>query len=559
MNNSTFLMFKKLLVFAKPLAGYLFNTVVMGTIGLMSSIFITIFGAYAILHVFGVETSFSGSQITWILIAATVILSLTKYAEQLSGHFVAFKLLAQLRDEIFKSLRKLAPAKLETKEKGNMLSIITTDIELIEVFYAHTIAPVIMGAICSIIMSVYIGTFHPVLGIIAFLGYIIVGFGMMYINIKFGRKDGRQYRNQFGELNSFLLESLRGLREVIQYGIGAKRCKEIGVKSLIVGKLNKSLKNREGNEQAITDAIILSFGLIMLFASAKLYEQQLVGFEAVVICTIAMLSSFGPVVALSSLSNSLLQTMAASERVLSLLEEQPVVTDIEGKTNIDAQQFNGMNLTNLTFSYDDNETIVDNVNLSVSNKEIVGIHGPSGSGKSTLLKLMMRFWSPTSGEITIKTNDDTVSLEDVNTASLRKLQSLVTQETYLFHDTIKGNLKLAKMDATDEEIIEACKKASIHSFIESLPNGYDTQVAELGSSLSGGEKQRIGLARAFLHDCPIMLLDEPTSNLDSLNEGIILKALKEEVENKTVIIVSHRKSTMNISDKIFQMNSGRVS
>jgi len=547
----------KLLSLMKPLTPVMLGTITFGTIGFLASMFLTILGGYALLNVFGVETGIANSTIFVTVVVLAVVLSFAKYLEQLSGHYVAFKVLALLRDKVFGALRRLAPAKLEGRDKGNMISIITADIEYIEVFYAHTIAPVTMGVICSLIMAGFIGSYHYILGIIALVFYAIIGFVIPYINTRTGKPIASAYRKGFGNLNAYILESLRGLREVIQYNQGDNRRNAIKDQSNAISAINKKLKNREGNEAATTDTVILVAGLTVLATSLGLLQAGEVGIEAVVIATIAMLGSFAPVIALSSLSNDLVQMLASAERVFGILEEEPVVEDIRDKEELDAQGLKEIRVDNVSFAYGP-EKVLDKVSLSLPKNKIIGIHGVSGSGKSTLLKLLMRFWSVKEGKILFNDGQDK-DINEVNTHSLRRMESLVTQETYLFHDTIKNNIKIAKPGATDAEVIAAAKKASIHDFIVSLPQGYDTQVSELGSSLSGGERQRIGVARAFLHESPIMLLDEPTSNLDSLNEGIILKSLKEECKEKTVILVSHRKSTLNISDITFAMDCGRIS
>ena len=557
MRKSKFSLILKLLKLVKPLAPVMMCTIIMGTIGFLTAIFISIFGGHAILNVIGVDTGYTNKAIFITVICLAIALALTKYLEQLSGHYIAFRLLADIRGKVFASLRKLAPAKLESKDKGNMISIITADIELIEVFYAHTIAPICIGVICSIFMVLFIGNLHYSLGTVALIGYFIVGFILPYYNTKTNKTIGKNYRDQFGQLNSFLLESLRGLKEIIQYGKGNERRNQIKEKSNKLSDKNKLMKNAEGNIAAVTDTVILVFGLIVLVMSLNLQKQGVIEFKSVIIATISMLGSFGPTIALSALSNDLLQMLASAERVLDIIDETPIVEEIINKEDINIKDLKEVNVSNVTFSYEE-EIILDNVSLDLPAGKIVGIHGVSGSGKSTLLKLLMRFWEVKNGKISFNDGKEK-DINEINTSSLRKVEGYVTQETYLFHDSIKDNIKIAKLDATDEEVIEAAKKASIHDFIVSLPQGYDTKVAELGSSLSGGERQRIGVARAFLHDSTIMMLDEPTSNLDSLNEGIILKSLKEECKDKTVVLVSHRKSTMNISDVVYNMNSGRVS
>ena len=535
----------------KPLLHIMSITVIMGVIGFLCSIFITILGGFALLNVLGLHTGFSTNALLVTVVILAIIRGALRYAEQASGHYIAFRLLALIRDKVFKALRRLAPAKLEGRDKGNLISIITTDIELLEVFYAHTIAPITIAIITSIILIIFIGQYSLILALVALAAYIAVGYIVPQITSKLGREDGREYRKAFGDLNSYLLDSLRGIRETIQFDDGQHRLNTIIRKSDELDKLQEKLKKHEGTSKAITDSVILLFSLGMLFISIYLHSTGSIEFNAVFICTITMMSSFGPVVALSNLSNNLLQTLASGERVLSILEETPIVEEVTNGVNAN---FEGAEFKDVSFSYDD-EKILSNFNISIEKNKIIGITGKSGSGKSTFLKLLMRFWDRESGNINISNKD----IKSINTSSLRNLEAYVTQETYLFKDSIEANIKISKPDATHEEVIEAAKKASIHDFIISLPQGYDTKISELGTSLSGGERQRIGIARAFLHNSPLLLLDEPTSNLDSLNEGIILKSIKEECNEKTVLLVSHRKSTMNIVDKEFSVEHGRVS
>ena len=307
----------------------------------------------------------------------------------------------------------------------------------------------------------------------------------------------------------------------------------------------------EAMQRAVTDLVILCCSFGMLFLMYHLYQAGNVTFDAMLLATIAMMGSFGPVTALSSLSNNLNQTLASGERVLSLLEEEPMVEESEGEADI---SFEGASVEDVTFAYDE-EVILKDCNINMKQGKVIGICGKSGCGKSTLLKLLMRFWDVNKGNIKISEEN----VKEILTKTLRNTQSYVTQETELFHDSIANNIAIGKQGAAREEIIKAAQKASIYDMIMSLPNGYDTEVGELGDTLSGGEKQRIGIARAFLHDSPMLLLDEPTSNLDSLNEGIILKSLKEESKGRTVVLVSHRESTVGIADDVYHMDAGRVS
>lgn len=420
-----------------------------------------------------------------------------------------------------------------------------------EVFYAHTISPVVIAVLVSLVMAGFIGFQYPPAGVIALAGYLVVGAGIPLWNGRRGAKCGMEFRNSFGDLNSFILDSLRGLDETIQYDNESERMQEMDARSENLGKLQKKLNRYEAGQSSVTNMVILLFPFGMLFFLLWNYRNGNVSFDRLLIATIAMMGSFGPVVALSNLSNNLNQTLASGERVLSLLEEEPMIAEVSGKKST---EFEYAAAEKVEFAYEE-EQILNNYSAEFPKGKIIGIHGVSGSGKSTLLKLMMRFWDVDSGRVIISGKD----IKVVNTEDLRKMESYMTQETYLFHDSIANNIAIGKMGASRDEIMEAAKKASIHDFIMTLPKGYDTEVGELGDTLSGGERQRIGIARAFLHDASFLLLDEPTSNLDSLNEGIILKSLKESCEDKTVVLVSHRKSTMNLADVIYEMESGRNS
>ena len=442
----------------------------------------------------------------------------------------------------------------EGRDKGNLISIITTDIELLEVFYAHTISPIAIAVLTSLVMILFIGGYHPAAGVFALAAYLVVGVVIPLWNGRRGGDSGMKFRTEFGELNSFVLDSLRGLDETIQYQLGAKRADEMQKRSDGLAGMQKKLSDMEGSQRSVMNLVILIASFGMLFLTLNMYGQGSIGYDGVLTCTIAMMGSFGPVVALSSLSNNLNQTLASGERVLSILEEKPQVEKVEGEWTPEEKHFSGADAEHVTFAYD-NEVILDDYSLDIPAGKILGIHGASGSGKSTLLKLLMRFWDVNSGALHVDGED----VRKIPTKHLRDMESYVTQETHLFHDSIANNIAIGKPDATREEIMEAARKASIHDFIIRLPKGYDTEVGELGDTLSGGEKQRIGIARAFLHDSPFLLMDEPTSNLDSLNEGIILKSLRESAEEKTVVLVSHRKSTMNVADVVFEMKEGRIS
>ena len=553
----------QLIGLVKPLLPLMSLAILLGVLGYLCAIFLTILTGYGMLYGLseilrqnvdviegGFFTSRSFGTIASILIVLAILRGVLHYGEQYCNHFIAFKLLAIIRHKVFASLRRLCPAKLEGRDKGNLISIITSDIELLEVFYAHTISPIAIAILTSLIMILFIGAQYAPAGILALLGYIVVGVVIPVWNGKKGAEEGMQFRNSFGELNSFILDSLRGLDETIQYDKGEERMKQIDDRSRELGLMQKKLNRHEAVQGSLTNMAILLFSFGMLFFMLWKYERGIVSFDSMLITVIAMMGSFGPVTALSNLSNNLNQTLASGERVLSLLEEEPQIEEVGEK---EQTIFAGAKAEHVDFAYEE-EQILKDYSIELPRGKVVGIHGASGSGKSTLLKLLMRFWDADQGDIRISGKD----IREVNTKDLRDMESYVTQETYLFHDSIANNIAVGRPGASREEIIEAAKKASIHKFIMTLPNGYDTEVGELGDTLSGGEKQRIGIARAFLHDAPFMLLDEPTSNLDSLNEGIILKSLHESRGDKTVVLVSHRKSTMNVTDVIYEMENGRI-
>ncbi len=551
--RSGFTVMARLIGLVKPLLGFMVLAVTMGVIGHLCASFITIFGAFSIAKLLNIDIPLTLGAMFILIGIFAVVRGVLRYAEQACNHYIAFKLLALIRDKVFAALRKLCPAKLDGRDKGNLISVITSDIELLEVFYAHTISPVIIAVIFSAVMTVFIASFNVWLAVIALAAYFTVGAVIPVMTSKLSRDDGIKFRTKSGELSSFVLDSLRGLFETLQFSQGEKRLGQINERMDSLSKDEYRLKLTEGSNRAVTNTVILVFDVLMLFAAATLYQLGAVGFIGVLIPTIALMSSFGPVVALANLGSTLQNTFAAGNRVLDILEETPAVEEVDKKDKADIA-FDGARVDNVTFSYG-GEKILDNVSLKIPRGSVVGISGRSGSGKSTLLKLIMRFWDVQSGEVKISD----VNVANINTSNLRDMQSFVTQQTHLFHDSIKNNLLIAKADADDGEIQSACKKASVHDFIMSLPNGYDTNVGELGDTLSGGERQRLGLARAFLHNAPLMLLDEPTSNLDSLNEAVILKALKKERQSKTVVLVSHRKSTMRIVDRVYSVENGRMS
>lgn len=549
MRRSGFNIMMKLITLVKPLIGFMFLAIIAGVIGNLAAIFIPAYSSYVIANIVSRADQINLNMSFILLIVLAISRGFLRYVEQLCNHFIAFKLLAIIRNKVFRALRRLAPAKLEGKEKGNLISLITSDIELLEVFYAHTISPIFIAFVTSVIVVSILFSYSVKAAIFAMISYLIVGLFLPIFSSKSGKKEGLELRNEFADLNSYLLDSLRGMKEVIQYSYGEKRLDYIDETTVKLNRKQERIKVFEAQNRGFTTSIVALLGLIM-FVIMKNEMLAIFDINKLIVFTVLFMSSFGPVIALSSLSANLRSTFASGDRVLNILEEKPQVLEVYDQNKT---YFSDLKIEDITFSYND-EIILNDFNLSLENGEKLAIFGKSGSGKSTLLKLIMRFWDVDKGEIKISDRN----IKQVNTKDLRDIENYMTQETYLFQGSILENIKIAKKDASLNEVIEACKKASIHDFICSLKDGYETNVGELGEKLSSGEKQRIGLARVFLHDAPLYILDEPTSNLDALNEGIILNAISKE-ENKSMLIVSHRKSALNIADKTIEIKTKRNS
>lgn len=538
-----------LIGFIQPMLFVMIVAILLGVMGFLCAIGITVLAGYGLMSLLGSDTSLSSILILMVVFAS--LRGILRYGEQASNHYIAFKLLAHIRDQVFGVLRQLAPAKLEGKEKGALISLITSDIELLEVFFAHTISPLMIAAIVSTIMIVFIGSYHFSLGLIALIAYVTVGILLPMMASKQSGSLASEFRQKNAQLNSFILESLMGFSVTLQFENEQARLEKLDALSDQMLKKEKQLKDVTAKNSARSGFAVQGFSILMLVVSSLLYIHGFISFEAVLIPFIALFSSFGPVLALANLGSSLQPTLAAGERVLNLLAEKPIIEEVHDgiQTTFKEAAFN-----NVSFSYEDTPILTD-LSLPFPKDKIIGIHGKSGSGKSTMLKLLMRFWDVNQGSVTISNHD----IQSINTHSLRKMESYMTQETHLFHDTIENNLRIAKPNASLEEIQEACKKAAIHDFIIHLEAGYQSVVGERGTTLSGGERQRIGLARAFLHDADLLLLDEPSSNLDSLNEAILLNSIKAESKNKTIVFVSHRSSTLRIADEVMHLEGMRAS
>ncbi len=546
-NMSTVQIFSRLIKLVFPLTVYMICAILMGVAGFLCAIFIPVLSSMALVSLLGYQTLLSVHIIIILLFVCALLRGILRYAEQACNHYIAFKLLARIRDQVFGALRKLCPAKLEVKDKGSLISLITSDIELLEVFYAHTISPICIAFITSLVCVSIQVQFGWIYGLYSLFAYIVVGVVLPVLISKQSRQIGVEYRKEAANLNSYVLESMRGLKESMQYMDTNRRLEGLNKQTSSLAKREKKLKYFQAKTISLTNfcVVLLSLGLCLI----HLYLNS--SMDSMIVSSVLQISSFGPVIALANLGSTLSQTIGAGQRVISLLDETPMVEEVNNGKETD---FKMVDVSSVDFAYEE-EQILKDMNLSIQENEVIGIQGKSGSGKSTLLKLLMRFWDVSKGNILV----DDLNIQSLNTSNLRKNEGYVTQETILFHDTIENNIRVAKENASEEEIQSACKKANIHEYIQSLPNGYKTMVEELGSSLSGGERQRIGLARMFLHDAKLVLLDEPTNNLDSLNEGVILKSIYEERKDKTIIFVSHRESTLSHCDRIIHMESERVS
>ncbi len=553
----------------RPLAGWLVLAVALGSIGMLTAAFVPAFGAFGLMAALGhnaLGLGFVGACVACAVCG--IARGPLHYGEQLCNHYIAFRLLAHIRDLVFGALRQLAPAKLEGRGKGELVSLVTSDIELLEVFYAHTISPIAIALVCTAVFEGFLLAVSPELAGIALVAYAVLGVLLPLVSAKACGTIGRQSREGAGKLGAFVLDSLRGASETIQFAGGTDRSRALGELTEQVGAVDARLKRRQAASEAAADALILVANLVMLGRALQLVAAGAIDIAAAFVAVFTFVSSFGSVMAVNRLGASLQETLASGARVLDLLDEQPQCAEVADGQDV---EFAGAAAEHVSFSYaggasaDDagqaaGETaaslILDDVTCTFAPGTMTCIMGRSGSGKSTLLKLLMRFWDPTAGTITVSG----VDARRINTASLRGHEAYMTQDTHLFCGTVRENLLVARADATDAELLDACQSASLTALIDRLPQGLDTPVAELGDSLSGGERQRIGLARIFLNDAPFILLDEPTSALDALNEAAVMQAVDElKRRGKTIVLVSHRASTCAFADCSLSVEHGRLS
>ncbi|MDE7083404.1 MAG: ABC transporter ATP-binding protein/permease [Clostridia bacterium] len=527
--------------------------VINGSLGFICAMGVTVSGAVGVAKALGEAVELSYYWIIGIAVGCGVLRGILRYFEQYSNHFIAFRLLAVLRDKIFAALRKLCPAKLESKQKGSIIAMITSDIETLEVFYAHTVSPICIAVLVSVAVLLFVGFVSSwYLAAVALVAYFAIGIIVPLISSARLKESGVKYRAEFSSFNAYFLDSIKGIKDIVLNNAGEDREREVNRRSEILLKETKRMKHGIARAGAATELAVSLSIIITLAVGIVLVSYDLLSVGKMIIGVVAVFGSFGPVIAISALPGNLTQTFASGDRVLNLLAEKPAVTEVTDGENV---EYENLEVNGLSFSYDGQTEVLKDIKMHAEKGEIIGVVGESGCGKSTFLKLLLRFWQKGEGEI----NYNGVDVDKINTSSLLESVTMVSQSTYLFDETIEANLRIAKPDATQEELEEACRLASVHDFVLKLPEGYKTQVGALGDNLSAGEKQRIGLARAFLKGSELILLDEPTSNVDSINEGIILKALNQQKNKKSIILVSHRESTMAIADRIYRVENGKMS
>lgn len=526
--------------------------VINGSIGFICAMGVTVFGAVGVAKALGEAIALSYGWIIALAVGCGVLRGLLRYLEQYSNHFIAFKLLAVLREKIFGALRILCPAKLESKQKGSIIAMITSDIETLEVFYAHTISPICIAVFVSTAVFLFVGFISSwYLALVALVGYLTIGIVLPLISSGKLKESGVKYRAEFASFNAYFLDSIKGIKDIVLNNAGEERKKQVNARSDKLLKETKRMKHETAKASAATELAVSVFIMATLAVGIVLVNRNILSIGKMIIGVVAVFSSFGPVIAISALPGNLTQTFASGDRVLNLLSEKPAVKEVTGGENI---EYENLNVTDLSFSYDGQTEVLKDIKMHAEKGEIIGIVGESGCGKSTFLKLLLRFWQKDEGKIAY----NGIDIGNINSDNLLDNVTMVSQSTYLFDESIEDNLRIAKPDCSQAEIENACRLVSVHDFIMTLPDGYKTQVGAMGDNLSAGEKQRIGLARAFLKGSELILLDEPTSNVDSINEGIILKALKQQKNKKSIILVSHRESTMAIADRIYRVENGKM-
>lgn len=564
---STFQVIKRLLGEAKPLAGLMVAASTAGTIGHLAATFLPMFGIIAGFALAGNPVwGMSAAGAITAMIVCAVLRGLTRYVEQYLNHNVAFHLLALFRSKAFAALRRLAPAKLAGKGKGDLIAMLTTDVELLEIFFAHTISPVAIAVTTTIVYAIVAATLSPWMALALIVSHLIIGIIVPRFFATGVRNLGPAIRGAAGELDNVMLDDMRGLDEIIRFGRGEDRAQAIEDRTRALWRNHAKLSRVNGRFAGVGGLLVAlltsaAAGIAINLAGVNLYD-----IPALVAAFVLLASSFGPTLALAALPANLTQTFASARRLFGLMDEAPAVVET-GTANSD---YEGMRLDRVTFAYpgEESEAILADFSLDVPQHGILGIQGPSGRGKSTMLKLLMRYWDPQRGQVTLSGTP----LPQIDVHARRRIQAMMSQETHLFDGTIRENLLIALPESEirnggaagvlDARLREALAKASVLDLIDSLPDGLDTQVGELGDRLSEGERQRIGLARVFLRNADLVLFDEPTSRLDALNEAIILRSIHElskseqnadKGQDVAVVLVSHRESAMRVADAVLNL------
>ena len=564
---STFQVIKRLLGEAKPLAGLMVAASTAGTIGHLAATFLPMFGIIAGFALAGNPVwGMSAAGAITAMIVCAVLRGLTRYVEQYLNHNVAFHLLALFRSKAFAALRRLAPAKLAGKGKGDLIAMLTTDVELLEIFFAHTISPVAIAVTTTIVYAIVAATLSPWMALALIVSHLIIGIIVPRFFATGVRNLGPAIRGAAGELDNVMLDDMRGLDEIIRFGRGEDRAQAIEDRTRALWRNHAKLSRVNGRFAGVGGLLVAlltsaAAGIAINLAGVNLYD-----IPALVAAFVLLASSFGPTLALAALPANLTQTFASARRLFGLMDEAPAVVET-GTANSD---YEGMRLDRVTFAYpgEESEAILADYSLDVPQHGILGIQGPSGRGKSTMLKLLMRYWDPQRGQVTLSGTP----LPQIDVHARRRIQAMMSQETHLFDGMIRDNLLIALPEAEirnggaagvlDARLREALAKASVLDLIDSLPDGLDTQVGELGDRLSEGERQRIGLARVFLRNADLVLFEEPTSRLDALNEAIILRSIHElskseqnadKGQDVAVVLVSHRESAMRVADAVLNL------
>ncbi|WP_050616130.1 amino acid ABC transporter ATP-binding/permease protein [Bacillus testis] len=541
----------RLLTLLRPLLPHMALTVLLGTLGYLSITGISVVGGMAVIQ--GAEAGHYGSMrfLLEIIIVSGIARAVFRLSEQYCTHYIAFRLLAIIRDRIFTVIRSLGPQQLKDFRKGEFMNIVTKDVEMLEVFYAHTVAPVCIGLLTTVVYVSAFSFLHPLYGAAALASYVFISYLVPMAVYRYGREAAETYRSRYGQVSDFLMDSLKGIKELVVFGQKKKTIERIEQFSAQLNDTSKRLKEHEGLLKALTDCTLYVAVFSNIAISLLLVNRQSISAAEALLSILLLFSSFGPSLALSHLSASLVHTFASAKRVLTLMDLE-IAEKPEGSEPIGA--IDTIECAGLSFGYRGKELLYEDIHMKWERGRIIGIKGKNGTGKSTLISLMLREMPALSGEILFNGRPASV----YSAESLREQFSTVDASTFVFSDTLRRNLTMFKQHYTDQEIMAACSKAGLTSFVESMPEGLDSYVQEYAANISSGQLQRIAMARLFLRNTPVYILDEPTSNLDSLNERYILQKIKENSNGKIVVIISHNDAVLKMADRVYQIQNRRV-